>query len=84
MLFHDQNTSTMFIRNGPRYIEIKDPMQAINLEIKFNLTPNGKIWSRIGDALFDFKDIEVNASQFSFIKDMVTEHLNPSSFNVSY
>ncbi len=78
------NTSTMFIRNGPRYIEIKDPMQAINLEIKFNLTSNGKSWTRIGDALFDFKDIEVDASQFSFIADLASEHLNPSSFSVSW
>ncbi len=72
----------MFIRNGTNYIKIEDSMRVIHLEIKFNLTTNGKSWSKIGDALYYFKDIEVDANQFSFMKDLATDHLDSSSFSI--
>lgn len=72
----------MFIRRGNKHIEIQDPIQAINLEIKFNLTPNGKVWSRIGDALFYFKDIEVDTGQFNYMLELVTNNLDSSNFSV--
>lgn len=73
----------MFIRNKNKYIEIKDSIQAINLEVKFNLTLNGKSWSKIGDALYYFRDIEVDENQFTVIKDLVIKHLKSSGFYIS-
>jgi hypothetical protein len=72
----------MFVRYGNKSIEIKDESQAISLEKKFNLTDNGKVWRKIGDALFWFKDIEVDAGQFYFVRDLANSQLSPSSFSV--
>ncbi len=72
----------MFVRYGKKSIEIKDPLQSISLEIKFNLTDNGKTWYKIGDALYYFKDIEVDAGQFNFVKELANSHLSPSSYSV--
>ena len=72
----------MFIRCGNKSIEITDPMQAIMLEVKFNLTHNGKNWSSISDALYYFRDIEVNLSQFYFVLELAEKHLSTSSFVV--
>jgi hypothetical protein len=72
----------MFIRIGNKYIEIKDEMSAINLEIKFNLTTYGKLWGRISNALYYFRDIEVDSSQFTLIKELVESHLDSSNFSI--
>jgi hypothetical protein len=72
----------MFIRSGNKFIEIKDSMQAIKLEIKFNCSDNANKWREIGDALYDFKDINVDSSQFYFIRDLVMKHLNPLAFTI--
>jgi len=72
----------MFIRYGNKVLEIPNSYQAINLEVKFNLSEHGKEWREIGDALYNFKDIEVTSSQFYFLRDLATKHLNSSSFSV--
>jgi hypothetical protein len=72
----------MFVRYGAKSIEIKDPMQSISLEIKFNNTDYGKSWRNIGDALFYFKDIEVDYNQFDFVRKLAIDNLSPSSFSV--
>ena len=72
----------MFIRYSNKYIEIKEPFKAINLEVKFNLTINGKIWRKIGDALYYFRDIDVDYGQFFFIIDLAREHLSSQDFNI--
>lgn len=72
----------MFIRCGNKYMEITDPMQSIKLEIKFNLTSNGKVWSKIGDALYYFKDIEVESSQFNFIIELAKIHLAQCTYSI--
>jgi hypothetical protein len=47
---------------------------SIKLEIAFNLTPKGHIWSHIGDALYYFKDITLTDSeQFEFIRNLLIE-----------
>lgn len=72
----------MFIRYGNKSIEIKEPMNAINLELKFNLTPQGKVWNRIGDAFYYFRDIEVSLDQFYIMKTLIETHLSESMFSV--
>ena len=37
------------------------PAEAIQLELKLNVTRNGHAWSDIGDALFDFGTNKANA-----------------------
>ena len=72
----------MFIRYSNQYIEIKEPLDSIGLEDKFNLTIEGKLWSKISNALFYFKDIEVNNNQFNFVKELVNTHLETSCFSI--
>ncbi len=72
----------MFIRFGNKSIEIKDPEQAIKLEVQFNLSDNSRSWREIGDALYDFRDINVDSSQFYFVRELAMKSLSPSSFTV--
>lgn len=63
--FQDFFEMKIFCQNA--YIEITDPMEAIRLEVKFNLTGEGRQWSFIGDALYYFRDVEVRADQLRFM-----------------
>jgi hypothetical protein len=73
----------MFIRYKDYYIEIKEAMTAINIEVKLNLTTEGKLWSKIGDALYYFNDIEVNFTQFEFLKRLINLHIDYSKYTIS-
>ena len=46
---------------------------AIKLEIAFNLTDKGRIWSHIGDALYYYKDIQLTDEQFLFLQTLMIE-----------
>jgi hypothetical protein len=72
----------MNIRCGNKTIQIMDSKQANNLEVYFNLSDKGKIWRVIGDGLYNFTDIEVNTSQFHFLRELAIKHLSSSSFSV--
>jgi hypothetical protein len=72
----------MFIRYGNKYIEINDAMSAIVLEAKYDLTPHGKVYSRISNALYYFRDIEVSSSQFYIMKTLAETYLSSSVITV--
>jgi hypothetical protein len=74
----------MFIRYGNKYIEIKDELKALNLEVKFDFTDEGRMWTKLGDALHYFRDIEVDFTQFSFIMKFVETHLDSTSFSIVF
>lgn len=65
--------------DGKNYFEIKEHKIAKYLQLKFNLTEKGKIWRKIGDALYYFYDYiiaEENSEQFFFIRDFTLKEEN--------
>jgi hypothetical protein len=73
----------MLIRFNEKSINIKDANQALALEVKFNLTKEGKIWKEIGDALYYNTDIMVDHDQFYFLLELARKHLALSSFTLT-
>ena len=47
---------------------------AIQLEVKFNLTNKGREWSHIGDALYYSTNINVSDIQFVFLHELLSLH----------
>jgi hypothetical protein len=45
------------------------PAEAIRLELKLNVTSNGRTWSNIGDALYDFGTKKVSAAAKIVVTD---------------
>lgn len=68
------------ITNNVDKFIIKD-REILNMELKLNITEYGKVWSHIGDHLFDFYNqknnqknlnniLIVDDDQFKFLKDL--------------
>jgi hypothetical protein len=58
-----------------------DPMAAIELELKLNVTAYGHPWKHIGDILYDFGSrgkrpvsLEVDTHQYEFLKLLLTKN----------
>jgi hypothetical protein len=72
----------MIIRFGNKTITIANKYHAIQLEIKLNLTEYGRTWRNIGDALYYFRDIEVDSAQFYYMRELAMTHLLPSFYSI--
>jgi hypothetical protein len=62
----------IFCKNA--FIEITSEPEALRLEVLYNLTERGKLWSFIGDALYYFRDVEVRDDQFRFMVNFVNQN----------
>ncbi len=61
---------------------ILNKKQCLELEIKFNVSNYGKVWSHIGDKLYYFANprndedkhnvIQIKSEEFSFIKSLIS------------
>ena len=65
--------------NSDQYFYI-DKENANRLEVEFNLTENGKTWSKLGDVLYNYsigKEVEMNwkisSDKFHFLRKLANE-----------
>lgn len=69
---------TIQVTDGQRVFTLT-PRQAIEVELKLNVSPYGRTWLSIGDHLYNFgsakldsqKDLVVDSNQYNFLSGLI-------------
>jgi hypothetical protein len=73
----------MHIICGFKKIEIMTNADSIKVELVLNKSIYGKTYNFIGDALYNFTDINVSITQFNYILEIITKNLKKDNYKIS-